>query len=572
VNERRAMWLVVLGALAVRAVLLAARGDYLVYDEGYYLLLSRSLAAGHGYTLNGLPHVALSPLQPVLVALLSIVGVPDLLASRLLAAVCGSLLVVPVWSLARRAGGSRAAFAAALLTAVSPALMSFVPFFPGRSWNLYFGSEPLFLLAAFGATATVARAVEGGRPWWLLAGALAGAAYLARAEGLVLGPVLFASAAALLAVRRAGAAAWTRLALGIGVAVLVASPYLLYLHGALGRWAVSGRVQAAVAGAGGAAVPSAVESARSGGSVLDAFVWQGRPDAFVKAMYGLDAGGTRMASQYWGVHREAATAPAAAVPAAVPPDSAAAGPSAPSQGRGRLAVWWQAVTAVVPWWLGVVALAGLACGARPTLVWVLPLAVCAVVPSLLVYVEPRSLLPLAPMAALYAGVAVAWLNGRLERRWPRWPRGILVGAVALALLAPAVRDLLQSWKQQTPLQQVATAQRTVGEYLSRHLPPGASVMSFHPAVAIWAGRPWRVLPDDSFERIVAYARAVRASAVVFSTFGPSPIAHPPRAFTIILPGSGSSAAMAAGSTVQLVPVEKTPLLFVGRLAEPGGAP
>ena len=90
-NERRSLWLVVLAALALRLVLLVARGDYIVYDEGYYLLLARSLRAGHGYALNGLPHVALSPLQPVLVALVSAVGVPDLWASRLLAAVCGAL-------------------------------------------------------------------------------------------------------------------------------------------------------------------------------------------------------------------------------------------------------------------------------------------------------------------------------------------------------------------------------------------------------------------------------------------------------------------------------------------------
>jgi hypothetical protein len=156
VNGRRSLWLVVLAALALRLVLLVARGDYIVYDEGYYLLLARSLRAGTGFTLNGLPHVALSPLQPVLVALISATGLPDLWVSRVLAAVCGALLVVPVAVLARLAGGARAALAAAVLTAVSPALMSFVPFFPGESWNLYFGSEPLFLLLAFGAVAMFA--------------------------------------------------------------------------------------------------------------------------------------------------------------------------------------------------------------------------------------------------------------------------------------------------------------------------------------------------------------------------------------------------------------------------------
>ena len=109
-----------------------------------------------------------------------------------------------------------------------------------------------------------------------------------------------------------------------------------------------------------------------------------------------------------------------------------------------------------------------------------------------------------------------------------------------------------------------------GGYLDRRLPPGGIVMSFHPAVASWANRPWPVLPDDPFGRIVAHAHAERASAIVFSRFGPSPIAQPPRAFTIILPGAPTGAV--AGAGLQVVPVEETPLLFVGRLSGARPAP
>ncbi|HVO36245.1 MAG TPA: hypothetical protein VMT21_11795, partial [Gemmatimonadales bacterium] len=98
------------------------------------------------------------------------------------------------------------------------------------------------------------------------------------------------------------------------------------------------------------------------------------------------------------------------------------------------------------------------------------------------------------------------------------------------------------------------------------LPAGAVVMSWHPAIAIWARREWRVLPYDSFERIAAYAVHERAAAVVFSRFEPSPIPQPPRAFTIVLPLAGTTAA--SGGRVQLQPVDETPLLFVGRIAAP----
>jgi 4-amino-4-deoxy-L-arabinose transferase-like glycosyltransferase len=570
VSARRALWLVVLGALAMRVTLLLARGDYIVYDEGYYLLLARSLRAGQGFALNGLPHVALSPLQPVLVALVSAAGVPDLWASRLLAAVCGSLLVLPVAALGRRAGGPRVALAAAVFTAASPALMSFVPFFPGERWNLYFGSEPLFLLLAFGAVAVAARASEGSWKWWLVTGLLAGGSYLARAEGAVLAGTLLLALALSLALRRRGAT-WRYFALATCAAVLVVAPYLLYLHATLGRWAVSGRVQAAAEA--GEEAPSAVLGARSGGQVLEAFVWQGRPDAFLQALYGLDPSGTRMASQYWGVHRETARAPAPRAPASGPAASApAAGAGALAARvlprRGEAEVWRQGLAAVVPWWLGAVALAGLALGSRAALGWVFPLAACALLPSLLTYVEPRSLLPLAPLAAVYAAVAVMWIAGRVERTWKPAPVGIAAVA-ALALLAPAVRDLVRAWPQTTPLQQVATARRVVGEYLAQHLPADAVVMSWHPAVAVWASRPWRVLPFASFERITDYARGEKVAAIVFSRFEPSPLPQPPRAFTIVLPDGGGTA---AGSRIEVQPIDETPLLFVGRLARvPGPA-
>ena len=560
-NERRSLWLVVLAALALRLVLLVARGDYIVYDEGYYLLLARSLRAGHGYALNGLPHVALSPLQPVLVALVSAVGVPDLWASRLLAAVCGALLVFPVASLARLAGGPRVALAAAVLTAASPALMTFVPFFPGESWNLYFGSEPLFLLLAFSAVAAAVRAEQGGWKWWAAAGALAGASYLARAEGLVLCGALMLVVSLRLAARRVPTRAWRGPAVAAAAGLVVAAPYLGYLHSALGRWAVSGRVQAASPA--GAATTSLVENARSGGKVLEAFVWQGRPEAFVQAMYGLDPTGTRMASQYWGVRRGPAPLAVTAVPVPATPASTDSAAGATPPRRSSLLVWWQGITTVVPWWLGVIALAGLALGRRGVLVWILPLAVSALLPSLATYVEPRSLLPLAPLAALYAAIAAIRASDTLAGLWKLRASVVLPAALAIALMAPAVRDLVHAWPQTTSLQQVATARRDVGEYLARHLSAGEIVMSFHPAVAIWADRPWRVLPSDSFERIAAYAEREHAAAVVFSRFEPSPIQRPPRAFTIVLLAGGAASA----PTVQLQQVDETPRLFVGRLAD-----
>ncbi len=591
-SEHRALGWIAIGALALRLVLMLARGDYIVFDEGYYLLLARSLRAGHGFTLNGLPHVALSPLQPILVAVLSALGLPALWASRLLAAACGALLVFPVAALARRLApeSPRAPLVAALLVASSPALMSFVPFFPGRSWNLYFGSEPLFLLLAFGAVAAATRADEGHPAWWPAAGAMAGAAYLTRAEGIVLGPVLLATLAMRAVARRGkrgawrgdsasgqdrarGAraarnggpgASWRGLAAATLTALVVAAPYLWYLHPTLGRWALTGRVQAAQTG--GAPASPALANARTGGDVLQAFVWQGHPGAFLRSLYALDPSGTRMASQYWGVHRTPAPPAAdsgAAATASTAVAPATALPEAPA--RGTLAIWWDGLGTVIPWWLGVLALAGLVMSRGAGFWWVFPLAVCATLPSALTYVEPRSLLTLAPLAAAYAALAVEWIAGGVPRRWRPAAGWVLPALTALALVTPALRELVVSWPQTTPLQRVSTARRAVGEYLGAHLPPGESVMSWHPAIAIWARRPWRVLPDAPFDRIARYATRERAGAVVFSRFEPSPLSRPPRPFTVLLPDSTGAFGAGPGSMVRIQPVTETPLLFVGRM-------
>ena len=88
-------------------------------------------------------------------------------------------------------------------------------------------------------------------------------------------------------------------------------------------------------------------------------------------------------------------------------------------------------------------------------------------------------------------------------------------------------------------------------------------MSWHPATAIFARRDWRVLPYTSFDRVIFYARAQGADAVVFSRFEPSPLREAPRAFTAVLL---DEAGTAPPGSIKLNQVDVTPTLFVGRLA------
>jgi len=554
--ERRALAALIAGGLAVRLVLLLLRGDYLVYDEAYYLLLARALREGRGFELNGLAHVALSPLQPVAVAALSLLGLPDLLASRLLGAASGALLPLPVAALGSRLAGPRGGVLAAALVAFAPALMSFTPFFPGVSWNLYFGSEPLFLLIAFGATAAAVRAAAAGPPqWWCLVGVLCGLAFLARAEGLVFAPLVMAVAAA--RVSRAGARAWKGWLLAAAVGVAVAAPYLWYLRSSLGRWALSGRVQMR-----GAAQPAVPTSSQRGGAVLEQFVWGGNEDAFRAELYRLTPDGRRMQSQYWGV-----APPESSRAAPHPPAPAPAGAAPPTLPPGtRRASLWLGLAATMPWWLIGLGAAGLAVSRRQgwALAWLAPAVVTAALPAALVYVEPRSLLVLVPVAAIGAGALwAAALQAAAGSRARPW---LAAAAVVLVVLAawPAIRDGWMSRRRDTPLQQLAAAQRAVGVHLGRRLPPGAVVMSWHPAVAVWAHRDWRVLPWEPLDRIIGYARGEGVAAVVLSRFNPSPLTNPPRSFTAILLDGGADPG--PGRSLRLDRVEETPLLFVGRIA------
>lgn len=558
-NDRRLLGLVFLGALVLRLLLLVARGDYIIYDEGYYLLLARSLASGHGFTLNGLPHVALSPFQPLVVAGLSLLGLPDLWASRLLAAVAGAALVFPVAWLARRWGGDQAGVPAALFAATAPGLLAFAPFRTGQ-WNLYFGSEPLFLLLGMGTLVAALRVVEA-PSWrrWALLGALAALSYLTRLEGAVLGVAAGAATLVLLAWQRR----WRSLppaGVAIVTGVLVALPYFVYLHSTLGRWTVSGRVQAA---AGQAPQPDAELVRTRRREALQSFVWGGDREALWRALYAIDPSGTRMRSQYWGV----APAPERAAVAAAVARAAAAEAEAQSPEPDLPPLWRQVLRALwidLSWWLIVLGAAGVWALRRRAvaLAWLGAPAVTVLLPAVLAYVEPRAMLIVVPVACVLAGVAVSVL----PRPGPRLFRPVVV-AGCVALVVPAALDFVRAWPQTTPLQQAAAARRAVGTYLGAHLDSTDRIVSWHPAVAIWARRDWRVLPYDSLAPIVGYARAQSARVLVLSTFEPSPLRDPPRAFTVMLIDSASGS---AHGDIRLEQVDATPLVLVGRLRR--GAP
>ncbi len=527
------------------------RGDYVAYDEAWYLLLGRNVMAGDGYTLSGLQHVALSPLYPLLAgALGSIMGNP-IWAGRIVSAVAAGLLVIPCWSIFRRLAGRSTALLACALVAVMPSLAPFVVAW-WVGWDLWVGAEPVLHLFLYSGIALFLRARARGHVGdWALAGTAFALAYLARPEAVVVFGLLGLGAAAVAVIRRSSRAA-------VGVAVfglvfgLVVAPYWIYLHSTLGRWALTGRgveVTLRTDAPAGQARPRA--AAR-----IERMLWLDDEAPYMHTLYALDSSGTRLASAYWGVasantgpetermvddrtRTEAPSGRAAAnqvVPGGPMPSTGPAAPPAVPESPAAPNVFvlygWTLVI-LVPWFLWPLIVPGLLAPRRSHWSAELPVLGPLVATSLLVAglvaVDPRTQLFIVPILAFYAARGIRLLGLAWDRRLrPPQIRRRFIGAVLSAiavvlLLATDARRLYLSVSVGSPHHILGTGKRRVGEVLQRIVPEGEPVMSWAPAVAVHARRDWRVLPFASFPEIIRYAAAVRCRYIVLSVYNPSPL-------------------------------------------------
>lgn len=185
-------------------------------DAGLYVGLARSLAAGDGYALDGVPHTKYPPGLPFVLSLVVRVGGPEayagfhavlvvaLLASGVLAAAVATRLGAP----------PPVALAVALATLASQTLFDLSV--------TYVRSEAPFLALSLAALACLWRAQQpGARGWtWVAAAALVAAATLTRLAGITL------LAVPALALVRRGVPARSRvgpaLVLATGLAVIAA--------------------------------------------------------------------------------------------------------------------------------------------------------------------------------------------------------------------------------------------------------------------------------------------------------------------------------------------------------------
>ncbi|NIR46555.1 MAG: hypothetical protein GWN99_19095 [Gemmatimonadetes bacterium] len=488
--------ILVAGAFLIRYSLFAFRGDYLDWDETLYLLLARNLLAGDGLSLNGLPHIALSPGVPIFTGFVAkLSGMSLLAANRLLSAAAGAALVVPAWYLFRIAAGQHVARLAALLLVGWTALIDVGPRF-GPMWaHFYAGSEPLYLTALFGAFALGELSLRRGGIIRFAslagAGAVLAVAYLARPEAVVIGGLyaVFRGRELL----RDGRVKEMLVGVGIALAtfLVVVAPHLFHLRQLTGTWMLSGNLG-----------PTA--------STADLYQELVRDDSkippYLQAWWALDRDHERMVNPYWGV------GPTAPWRQRLEDYQAALGAVWTSQPTGveslldragayLLALWTLGLPLFLPF-----ALVGLWPEGSPGRRFP-PFVLAAFVGSLLiswqVYALPRFFLVLVPPLALWAGLGVVRVA-----RWSwvqplREPERVMVFVLlATGLGLAAVRGLSDA---AIAARERGRSDRRAAERLSEAIETETALMSWHPRLAYWGGWDWRVLPVASLDAVVHYA-------------------------------------------------------------------
>jgi len=472
-------------------------------DEPFYLWLGQSLWAGQGYQLFGFSGAHFPPLFPAIAGGLAYVAGGLQEASEWVYVLTGVLLVLPLWAIARRLGGTLAGWATALATAAYPALTWGIPY-----WGTM--TEPLYLLIVAAALHLLVRRVTDTATGvrlrdYLLLGGLLGLAYLVRTEALVLVPVMFGLLAAVQVwrTRRDRTARWPAALAGVAAGMVaflvVALPFIVYLHDRTGEWRLTGA-------AGMAYVSMEGLSSGNVGS-FDASTW------------GLDPASGEVylfapASEAEGLLSAVIANPVAFL----------------RRLYGNLYDLLELLTGIrlVP--VLVVVLAALGLFARPwsaDRLW----GELALFGSLLAplsyvpfFVQDRYMAGILLPVLAWCGLGAAHLGGWLHESWQNLRPGRAVSAVGRGLLlaAPVVAlTLFLLWRGPA----LRETLNVTGAYQPAHLDAAAAlhaagasaadvVLTRYPAIAFHAGTRWAPTPAAPWDDVLAYARSKGATYLV----------------------------------------------------------
>lgn len=495
-QETLALVVLCLLGIAFKAFLLWQRSGYIDPDEGYYLLLARNLASGHGYGFNGLPNIIFPPFLPFLIALVTFASRDPQVSLGIVSALSGGVLGLVVHRICRSEFSSGYSLLGAFLALFVYPLNAFVPINKPYTYVLYRGSDTLNTLLLLAALWAVLRWTKTRKtPFALAAGALAGLAYLTRPEGLIFAAIL-AGLAAILIMSRTVRVPWKHLLAYLAVLGCLAAPYVLYLHHVTGRWMLSGKV----------------EAGQKYRTALIQVIKNGDWEPFNDLHYALDATRMEMQDQYFGYY-----------PGDRGAESPAPGPLKNAAGNLALAAVVPKVLLASPLLLffcvgligGVVRIVRKRSVLDVLLfsVFLYSLALLA-----LAYPIPRHHLFVVPVYVIYSLFGIRTLGRALAAKMSRSMAYLLVGSVVfLSFASDYIRYYGENVASSKNFQTAARIDRAISRDLrARGI---RVVMSIQPGFAVRAAADWQVVPRTDIPTLLRFAQKKKVDAIVLQERG-----------------------------------------------------
>lgn len=495
-RNREWLWVGLLVALAfaVRLALVLFVNRVVWGDEPFYLWLGRNWFEGRGYSFTGYSDVHHTPGYPLLSALFYLVTGNLETASNVCYVLFGTLLMLPLYGLARRIYGREVGYIALLLAAVYPALTGTILF-----WGTM--TEPPYIFFAYAAIFALLVGMERGRPWAVFgAGLAAGAAYIVRPEGVAYLAILLFY---LLAIRLFEKRLLTRrtaleLACLLAGFVLIFLPYMTYVRLETGAWMVSEKA-----------------------GVTFVTSWRlayGDTAAFDKATWGLDSTGLEV----FFFSRESYHVSMLQAIMDAPMEFARL------FYQNVLSFLGQAFSPrMFPYFF--LPLVGLALfksawdRTRAKRELLLLLSLLPVMAFLLFFIQERYIAALLPTLILWLAAGLhdlgSWVGGTAQllrtkahrARWRLW--GVWLPTLAIvALLLVALPRIMDN----TARGSFRFAHKTVGLWMDQAglTTPDTVVMARYPAIAFYADAWWEPTPNATWPEVLRYARHVGADYFV----------------------------------------------------------
>lgn len=480
---------------------LSKRQFFLDYDETYYMLLARNLFRGAGYTLNGLYNISFPPLLPLMIGLLSKVTGSEIVALRLITALSGALVLLPVYLLARKIAGMKCAFYTLLLMCAQPACAYFLNLDSRYIMGLYRGSEFFYELLLFTGLYFGFTAFEQGRMRDFAIAALSlAAAFLVRPEAVIyfVLVLIFYLGTHFLQDQDFSPVQGRKILLFACVFCLVLSPYLYYIHRVSGAFILNGKIPVG-------------DSLRE--SMIELFEkddWK----RFISILYGFDETAQEMKSPVWGVNKEKKISLKDRSG-----KSDAIEPGIFSFMSRNLKNYSIGMRFLYSPWLWIPALLGIVAtvsaliknrtGVMKELFWGLGF-LNSIIIGLGLYMVPRHHMVLIPILCLYTARGIYSLLSRLKGADLSTPivlTGILIFSIAQS--AAGSKNV-----EKSKFFTIAVSNHKLALELKKTHP--GVIMSWHPSIAYYAGSDWQVLPKTSFPCMVEFALKKKVNYIVLS--------------------------------------------------------